>query len=78
MIMLDQNNFNGTIPSEFGRLTKLSKFSFDIIESRHGLTVFSSNRLYFTPADIELRVNQLSGTIPTQLGELTNLGTTFL
>ena len=74
LILLDDNNMSGTIPSEIGEMSSLNY----IIMSKRRQTsficlfircLFSNFLLLWISTD----ENLLTGTIPSQLGELQNL-----
>jgi hypothetical protein len=73
---LGRNYFIGTLPSQIGALTRLSKYP-QGIEGRHAydnhrmllLTLFSA-----TKVTVGFEGNSISSEIPTVLGNLRNLG----
>jgi hypothetical protein len=70
-IFLPGNNIFGTIPTQIGELTLLSKSGLSQIlenaKKTKGLTLALTERL-------QLTTNLLEGTIPTEFGRITKLG----
>ena len=70
---LGPNFLEGTIPTELGTLTKLSKGLLSVLRAcmRSSLTTACHSGVAY----LSLYKNRLTGQIPTELGQLTALGT---
>ena len=66
----DHNNFEGTIPSEIGNLTKLRSFSFSKSYSQLCNNDLGGNA---KTSNIDTGNNKLEGAIPSELGKLIRL-----
>ena len=76
ILYLDTNSFNGTIPSELGRLTKLTRTSLHI-NSLSGSIPTELGNLQRMSSYFRLYSNQLSSTLPTQLGNFVEMRSSF-
>jgi hypothetical protein len=83
-LWLYRNELEGTIPSQVGTLTKLSKYKHDSLPwlshllihfGVHWYPLCDSNglTLIICAASLHLDVNKLTGTIPTEINKLVNL-----
>jgi hypothetical protein len=73
ILYLEFNRFEGTIPTEIGKLNKLSKPHFGalLFESTHRHLIYILCRLL---ADMWFQHNMFTGVIPSELGSLSKLG----
>jgi len=67
------NNLNGTLPTEIGNLTYLTRLDLYGQDITGSIPVEIGNMINLTQIDLEQ--TRLSGEIPTELGNLTNLKT---
>merc|ERR1711957_1153340 len=72
LISIDDNNFNGNIPSELGSMTNLNNLKMTSNNFRGSIPsqIGSLTKL----VNLELRSNFLTGSVPKTFSKLSNLG----